>query len=68
MASSRRFCAESVVRGYHAYMDSWTPSIRDKFEVKINEINLHDRYAVAVKVNRAIVGHVPQEVSKMVFH
>ena len=48
------------------YMDNRTPAIGDTFEVEIDEINLHDRFAVAVKVNGAIVGHVPQEVSKIV--
>ena len=36
--------------------------------MEIDEINLHDRYAEAVKVNGAIVGHVPREVSKIVYY
>ena len=36
--------------------------------MEINEINLHNRYTVAVKVNGAIVGHVPREVSKIVYY
>ena len=64
VASSRRLRVES--RGYCAYMDNWaTPAIGDKFEVEMDEINLHNRYA-AVKVNGAIADHVPREVSKVV--
>ena len=67
MASSRRLRVESVVmQRLHDYMDNWTPAIGDIFEVEIDEVNLHNRYAVAVKVDGAIVGHVPQEVSKIV--
>ena len=51
-----KICVESIVRGYHAYMDNWTPAIGDEFQVEIEEMNVHDRQAVAVKVNGNIVG------------
>ena len=59
---------ESVVRRYHAYMDDWSPSVGDEFELEIEELNKHDRYVVAVKVNDDIVGHMPREFSKIVYY
>ena len=59
---------ESIVRGYHVYMDIWSPSVGDAFALEIDELNVHDRYAVATKVNDLVVGHVPREFSKVVFY
>ena len=59
---------ESVVRGYHVYKDDWSPSVGDEFELEIEELNRHDRYAVAIKVSGDIVGHVPREFSKIVYY
>ena len=28
-------CANSVIRGYHVYMDKWDPVIGDKFSTEI---------------------------------
>ena len=28
---------ESVVRGYHVYMDDWSPSVGDEFELETEE-------------------------------
>ncbi len=50
---------ESVIRGYHVYMEQWKPSLRDEVQLEIEELNRHDRYAVAVKVGDDVVGHVP---------
>ena len=33
------------------YIDKCIPAIRDKFQVEIKEKDLHERYAVAVKVD-----------------
>ena len=43
---------ESVVRGYHVYVDDWSPSVGDEFE-----LDRHDRYTVAIKVIGDIVSH-----------
>ena len=40
---TRTRCADSVVRGYHVYMDKWGPLIGDKFNAEIEVINQHDR-------------------------
>ena len=61
-------CVRSIVRGYHVYKDDWNPSIGDIFALEIEETNQHDRYAVAVLVNEVIVGHIPREISKIVYY
>ena len=43
------------------YKDDWSPPVGDEFELEIEELNRHDRYAVAIKVSGDIVGHVPRE-------
>lgn len=60
--------AESVLRGYHKYKEIWNPQVQDSFEVRIEEGNRHDRYAVAAQVNEEVVGHVPREISKIVYY
>ena len=50
------------------YKDDWSPSVGDEFELEIEELNRHDRYAVAIKVSGDIVGHVPREFSKIVYY
>ena len=59
---------ESVVRDYHVYMDNWSPSVGDDFELEVEQLNRHDRYAVAIKVSGDIVSHVPCEFSKIVHY
>lgn len=60
--------AESVVRGYHVYKEDWIPNLGDRFGVKIEEANIHDRYAVAIVVDDRITGHMPREFSKAVYY
>ena len=50
------------------YKDDWSPSVGDEFELEIEELNRHDRYAAAIKVSGDIVGHVPREFSKIVYY
>ena len=35
-------------------MDIWSPTVGDEFTLEIDELNIHDRYAVATKMD----GHV----------
>ena len=44
-------------------MDDWSSLAGDEFELEIEELNRHERYAVAIKVSGDIVGHVPREFS-----
>ena len=56
---------ECFVRGYHVYKSQWRPDLGDRVETKLEEFNEHDRYAVAVVVDGATVGHIPREISKI---
>ena len=53
---------ESVVIDYIScdclYMDNWSPSIGEEFELEIEEFNRHNRYAMSIKVSGGILGHV----------
>ena len=49
---------ESVLRGYHVYEYVWSPVLGDTFILEIEE---HNRYEVATKVDPLVVGHVPCE-------
>ena len=59
---------ESVVRGHHIYKKVWTPTLGEILKVFPEPCNKHDRYAVCVKKEDAIVGHVPREQAKPVRH
>ena len=50
---------QSFVRGYHAYIDNWTPAIGQTLLVKREPTNPKDKNAVAVYEEDCIVGHVP---------
>ena len=57
------FSVNSMVRGYHVYQEVW--------EVRIGEVlpcvrevgNRHDPYAIAVKKDELVVGHLPRKIS-----
>ena len=61
------FNLEGVIRGHHVYKTIWTPSIGETLSVVVEEGNEHDSYAVAVKKNSDIVGHVPRELSQIFY-
>ena len=57
---------ESSVRGYHTYFKHSTVRVGDLMMCEIEEDNLHDKYAVAVKNEYGqTVGHTPIEISKI---
>ena len=68
MANESRLCVKSVIRGYHVYKDEWTPDVGDGFDGRIDKDNRFDRYTVAVIVSDNVVGHVPREISKIVYY
>ena len=63
--SENLYCLEieSFVRGYHAYMDKWTPEIGQTLLVKREPTNPKDKNAVAVYEEDCIVGHVPYNLA-----
>ena len=50
---------KSVLIGYHAYMDVWSPLVGDEFPLQINELNIHDRRAIVTEVACCVVGYIP---------
>ena len=57
------FEIDSYVRGYHAYMDVWSPVIGETVLVKREPSNVKDRHAVAIFKEDAVVGHVPYNIA-----
>uniref|UniRef100_A0A1X7UPP5 HIRAN domain-containing protein n=1 Tax=Amphimedon queenslandica TaxID=400682 RepID=A0A1X7UPP5_AMPQE len=58
----------SYIRGYHAYMEVWTPKIGEVLVVKREAENPHHRYAVAIIKDGETVGHVPYNFAPIVSH
>ena len=56
--------ADSVVRGYHVYSDSWSPVIGEVLVCEREPGNDEDMYAVAVLQSTRIVGHLPRKDSR----
>ena len=61
------FSVAAMVRGYHVYRDIWAASIGEELPCECQEGNREDAYAVAVKKNGNIVGHVPRKISTTSF-
>lgn len=53
----------SYIRGYHAYMEVWTPVINETLILKREPTNVADRSAVAVYREDQVVGHVPYNLA-----
>ena len=55
------FDVDSFVKGYHEYKSIWTPKIGEILSTERESGNLVDKYAVCVKKENEIVGHLPLE-------
>ena len=49
---------ETFVKGHHVYKEIWTPKHDEELEVSTEPENLKDKFAVCVKKNHKIVGHL----------
>ena len=58
---------QSVVRGHHVYKCVWTPVNGEELCVVPEDNNNHDPRAVAVMKDGQIVGHVPRELSRILY-
>ena len=68
LIKQKQYDLDSFVRGYHAYMDIWTPKVGDEnFCLKSENENQYDKFAVTIVLEEGIVGHVPKNLSK-IFH
>lgn len=59
------FRIESAVRGYHVYLELWTPSDGEYLGTRMERDNPHDNFAVAVVRGETIVGHIPRSISEI---
>ena len=50
---------DTYVKGYHVYKNIWKPTVNEELETKMEPDNVMDKYAVCVKNNTSIVGHLP---------
>ena len=68
LIKQKQYDLDSFVRGYHAYMDIWTPKVGDEnFCLKSENENQHGKFAFAIVLEERIVGHVPKHLNK-IFH
>ena len=58
----------SFIRGYHAYLDMWTPFIGEGLLLRREPENVKDRSAVSVQKDGETVGHIPFNISNAVSH
>ena len=66
IVKEKRYSFNSFVRGYHAYIDSWDRKVGDEnLELVPEEDNEHNDFAVAIKFEDRIAGHVPKSPSKI---
>ena len=49
---------ETYVRGYHAYKNIWNPKLGEVLVAERESDNSYDKFAVAVKKNGQVVGHL----------
>ena len=49
---------ETFIKGHHIYKNIWTPQLDELLEVTTEPDNPVDKFAVAVKKNQNIVGHL----------
>ena len=62
------FSFESFITGHHIYKDIWSPTLGEKLVCEREHGNPHDKYAISVVKNGAIVGHIPRNVAKPCFY
>ena len=54
----KEFETESVIKGYHACMNDWTPIIVENLSTRSEPENEIDRYAAAVTKEPRVIGHL----------
>ena len=63
-----QFFLDSSVRGHHVYKAVWEPVVGQILQVRAEEGNVQDRFAVATLLDDVIVGHVPREYSRIAWY
>ena len=52
------FETESVIKGYHTYMNDWTPILGENLSTRSEPENEIDKYAVAITKDARVIGHL----------
>ena len=68
MADEASYLFESVVRDHHVYKQLWSPAIGEVLQLTPEEINEHDRFAACLVKGDVVVGFVPRELSRKIWH
>ena len=58
LAIIKEFETESVIKGYHAYMNDWTPLLGENLSTRLEPENEIDKYSVAVTKDARLVVHL----------
>ena len=58
LVTIKGFETESVIKGYHAYMNDWTPIFAENVSIRPEPENEIDEYAVAVTTDARVIGHL----------
>ena len=54
----KEFVTESVIKGYHVYMNDWTPILGENLSARPEPENETDKYPVAVTTDARVIGHL----------
>ena len=54
----KEFKTESIIKGYHAYMNDWTPILGENLLTRPKPENEIVKYAVAVTKDARMIGHL----------
>ena len=54
-----QYAYSSVIRGHHAYKETWMSFIGEELTTNVEVDDLYDQHTVAILKNREVVGHVP---------
>ena len=56
---------DSCVCGYHVYESIWVAVLGERIVCIREPLNSRDRYAVALKKDGVVIGHLPQKISRV---
>ena len=56
---------DSCVHGYHVYEGIWAAALGEQIGCVREPLNAMDRYAVALKKDGAVIGHLTQKISRI---
>ena len=49
---------ETYIKGHHVYKEVWTPEVGEKLNILMEPDNLADKFAVCVKKDQTVIGHL----------